>query len=88
MTAPKKGKGDDPLDALNELEKFDEQFRPGDATPADRGGAGAPGNLDQKYRDVLEISALLSSTLDLTDLLNNILDGVLKVADLMLRGIE
>jgi Nif-specific regulatory protein len=61
---------------LDELQKFDDQFHPA----ADPDGAGPQAEtLDRKYRDVLEVSVLLSSTLDLTDLLGNILDGVLKV---------
>jgi len=68
-----------PLDSLAELERFDQEYRPGKAVRGGRSADDGSERLERKYRDVLEVSTLLSSTLDLNHLLNHILDGVLKV---------
>jgi len=80
----KQGRPND-ADALSAFEKFEEHV----ASPR-RGGGKDPEAIEQKYARVLAISAAVSSTLDLTALLNNIIDGIIQVTEcsrgfLMLR---
>jgi len=72
-------------DALSAFEQFEEHV----SSPNRSGGKDADA-IEQKYARVLEISASVNSTLDLTALLNNVIDGIIQVTEcsrgfLMLR---
>lgn len=76
-------------DSLSELENFERDFNI--STQADTPSKPEPAAVDQKYVDVLKVSALLNSTLNLTELLNNIVDGIVRMTQcergfLMLKG--
>jgi len=75
-------------DSLSDLENFDRDFDMNEAVVAPKSSGT---DVDQKYVDVLEVSALLNSTLNLTELLNNVVDGIVRMTRcergfLMLKG--
>jgi len=71
MSVPKHGTGKkgDPISALERLQNPLRREKPG----------AAENSSDTRYAQILEISASLASTLDLTDLLNKIVDGIIDV---------
>ena len=86
MSAPEPGeKREPPLRSLDDLQEFEDEFSSAGAEAPKRSargsGAGAQSHdqLEKKYRAMLEVSANITSTLDLSDLLSQILDGVLTV---------
>jgi len=69
---------DDSGGALDAFEAFDREF------VADRDAAASPRTIapdPDRYAEVLEVAATLNSTLDLTDVLNRIVDAIIRVTD-------
>ncbi len=71
--------GTDPLAEFRAVDKELRGSRPSETDPAPADAGAAPDS--RRYDDLLDVAVSLTSTLDLRDILNNIVDGIIRVTD-------